>query len=147
MSNFQKATTSVLGYDKYGNVTFYYDVGDLNSAEIDITTDDNYQTTIDYHEVPDKHIVGIPSSMTVIGVGGLTYRQRETSIDSLYGDITQIRQYLADGSSANIDMIYDAYGNLDSITRAPNHLGERLGFGYTYDPEVHTLMYTLTLRV
>lgn len=69
---------------------------------------------------------------------GKTLRKRETTIDNNTGDVTQIRQYLESGSPATYDMFYDTYGNLDSIVRPQNEKGQRMYFGYSYDPEVTT---------
>lgn len=118
-------------YDVSGNIIAYGDFGDG-------TPEDRITAQVAYHDDDQKYIKSIPSSLEAFTSTGLI-RKRQTTIDPA-GNITQIRQYLEDGSSANHDMEYDGYGNLKKITRPLNHRNERLHFEFTYDDVVHTYM-------
>ncbi len=129
-STAQKSTRMTYNYDVLGNVIGYTDFGDDGS-------DDDISSTISYHSVLDKYIVGTPREITVIG-NGQTLRKRATDINTSTGNVTQIRKYLASGGTATYDMEYDGFGNLTKMTRPENAAGERLSFEYQYDPEVQT---------
>ncbi|WP_417353690.1 SpvB/TcaC N-terminal domain-containing protein, partial [Flavobacterium alkalisoli] len=131
----QKSTRTTYRYDVLGNVIGYTDFGDEGS-------DDDISSTISYHSIVGKHVVGVPKEIIVTG-NGQTLRKRATDIDNT-GSITQIRKYLKDGSTSTYDMKYDNYGNLTKITRPENVNGERLYFSYDYDSEVHT--YTTNVK-
>lgn len=126
----QKTTSSSYQYDLLGNVTHFTDFGDEGA-------DDDISSTITYHSIPDKYIMATPSRVIVTG-NGQTMRKSETSLNTLTGDITQIRKFLQNGTAAKYDLEYDNYGNLKKIIRPENANGERLDFQYEYDPEVHT---------
>ena len=125
-----KTTYMTFGYDTKGNVTQYTDFGDAGSQ-------DDISATIAYHNVPDKYIVNEPKSVIVTG-SGATYRKRETTINPQTGDVTQVKQYLSDGTAAVHDIGYDAYGNLVSVTGPANAKGQRFRLDYTFDDQVHT---------
>jgi RHS repeat-associated protein len=118
-------TKTTFGYDKIGNITEYSDYGDGSPT-------DWVKATIQYHDNPIFQAT--PSSIEVFTNQGLM-RKRQTSMDN-QGNITQIRQYLKDGASANFDMEYDEYGNLKKITRPQNHKNKRFFYEYTYDDVV-----------
>lgn len=127
-----KSSRTSFGYGLYGNVTTYTDYGDPSDNTDDISA------TIGYHDLKTLNIVSEPSSIIVTG-GGKTFRKRETSIDNNTGDITEIRQFVEGGTSA-YNLYYNSYGNLDSVVRPQNYKGQRMYFGYSYDPEVHTFV-------
>jgi len=129
-TNAQKSTSSIYNYDTLGNVTSFTDFGDTG-------TDDDISSVINYHAVPGKYIMGMPSRVVVTG-GGQTLRKSETTIDNNTGNVTQIRKITQNGTASTYDLQYDSYGNLTKITRPENAAGERLFFNYQYDPEVHT---------
>jgi len=129
------STGMTYAYDRFGNVTEYVDAGDG-------TPRDRLTTRITYHDEPGRYLVGLPASMEV-ETGEGTIRRRETDIDQA-GNVTQVRQYLADGSAAVFDMEYNAYGLLAKVTRPPNAQGERLFYRYTYDEEVQTYISGIT---
>lgn len=140
----RKATNTTFAYDRYGNIIQYEDFGDTNPLGADISPTDNYITTINYHEINDNYLVGAPSRILVKDVNNTTYRHRETAIDSLTGNITQIRQYLDNTTFGVYDMEYDEFGNIKVLQRPENHQGERLSFAYTYDPEVNIFVTQVT---
>ncbi|MBO9202430.1 MULTISPECIES: SpvB/TcaC N-terminal domain-containing protein [Niastella] len=123
-----KATYMTYGYDNKGNIVQYTDFGDPG------TTDD-ISAAITYHAITDKYIVGLPKSILVTGTG-ITYRKRETTINTQNGDVTSIRQFLEDGQVAVDDMGYNEYGNLINITGPANVKGQRFRIDYTYDSQV-----------
>ena len=102
----------------------------------DGTPEDLINATIDYYNLETPYIVSSPKSIEVTTSEGRK-RYRETSIDNK-GNITEIRQFLDEGTSANVNMTYDEYGNLETLTRPENHKGERLSFSFFYDDAVHT---------
>jgi len=124
-----KSTYMTYGYDTKGNVTQYTDFGDAGGA-------DDISASISYFNIADKYIVGSPKSILVTG-SGVTYRKRESTIDPQTGDMTEMRQYLADGTAAVSDMTYDAYGNLTGITGPANARGQRFNLSYVFDDRVH----------
>jgi len=130
-----KSTGMTYGYDTKGNVITYTDLGDEG-------TEDDLSASITYHNVASQYIIGTPQSITVKG-NGTTYRRRESTINQTTGEVTQIRQYLAEGEMAVHDMEYDVFGNLKKITRPKNSKDQRLSFDYVYDDQV----YTYTVKV
>lgn len=126
----QKVTQTTYGYDAFGNVINYTDFAD-EGPEDDITAQ------VTYHSLPTPYIVGIPSSI-VASNSGQIYRKRESDIDQTTGLTTQIRMYADENAASVYDMSYDALGNLSTVTRPQNDLGERLTYSYTYDDQVAT---------
>lgn len=124
-----KTTFMTFGYDTRGNITQYTDFGDPGAA-------DDISAAITYYTVPDKYIIGSPKSILVTG-SGVTYRRRESTMDLSTGDVTEMRQYLTNGTVATTDMGYDGYGNLANITGATNAKGQRFRQDYVYDNQVH----------
>jgi RHS repeat-associated protein len=124
-----KSTYKTYGYDTYGNIINYTDFGDPGAA-------DDISSALTYFKVTDKYIVGSPKSILVTG-SGVTYRRRESTIDTQTGDVTTIRQYLQDGTVATTDLGYDGYGNLISLTGPANAKGQRFREDYVMDPQVH----------
>jgi len=125
-----KTTAVTYGYDVNGNVTQYTDLGDDGPQ-------DDISAVISYHSVPDKYILSLPRSIVVSG-SGKTYRRREGTIDTQTGEVTQIRQYLDDGTVAVTDMGYDEYGNMINIINPANGSGQRFRLDYTFDDKVHS---------
>ncbi|HEY4108073.1 SpvB/TcaC N-terminal domain-containing protein [Puia sp.] len=131
-----KTTYMTYGYDTKGNITQYTDFGDPGAA-------DDIGAAITYYNVPDKYIVGSPKSILVTG-SGVTYRKRESTIDQQTGDVTEMRQYLQNGTVATTDMGYDGYGNLINITGAANSKGQRFRQDYVFDNHVQQYVVKAT---
>jgi len=127
--NFGAMTYTVFDYDAYGNITKINDAGD-NSAQ------DLFTAEITYHDNAGRYIKNIPKSILVRTVDG-EKRKRTTQINEI-GEITEIDQFLADGSKAAHNMKYDPYGNLSQITRPLNDSSQRFYYKYEYDPIVST---------
>ena len=114
-------------YDNIGNVVEYTDVGEG-------TTEDLLEATITYYDT--GLIRSSPSSIEVRSAGN-RIRYRESDIDPR-GNVTEIRQFLSNGESADYSMTYDGFGNLERITRPANINGQRFFYEYSYDDEVQT---------
>ena len=71
-------------------------------------------------------------------------RQREAGIDCATGQMTQVRQHLAEQTSATTDLIYFANGNLKQVVYPPNKHDERYQIRYAYDPVVATHVTQIT---
>src|SRR6185437_14130910 len=77
------------------------------------------------------------NSIVVTG-SGTQLRRRESDVDCATGNVTQVRQYLADGSAATTDLSYTADGNILTVTDPANANGQRATLTYGYDPTVRT---------
>ena len=128
-------TRVTYNYDTLGNISGYTDYSSGN-------VNDRYSVSIKYHSNSDKYLYSIPSLQEVTTNEGLR-RKSETSIDE-FGDIIQIRKYITSGESAQFDMEYDDYGNLEKITRPANYKGERMWYEYEYDQVVHSYVSQVT---
>ena len=124
----QKSTFATLHYDAFGNVDQAFDTGEPG-------TQDGVLSTTTYASCPDTYVLSMPSSLVVTG-GGNVMRHREQTVDCATGNVTQIRQFLADGTAAVTDMTYFPNGNLATVANPPNASGQRYQLSYTYDPAV-----------
>jgi RHS repeat-associated protein len=111
------------------------DVGDEGAT-------DDVDATISYTNCQPAYIIQ-PQTITVQG-GGVPMRRREANIDCTTGDLTQVRQYLADGTASITDLTYFANGNLQSVTGPTNKTGQRYTLTYAYDPIVATHVAKIT---
>lgn len=66
----------------------------------------------------------------------IIYLHRESTVDCATGDVTQVRQLLADGSAATTDLAYFPNGNLREMTGPANARGQRYQLTYAYDSVV-----------
>ena len=121
----QKSTYNTTHYDAYGNVDVAFNAGADGSA-------DDVQTTTSYLSCPNTYLAGLPvSSLTTCG--GTVMRHSEQTVDCATGHITEVRQFLADGTAAVTDTTFDAHGNVATVTDPPNAAGQRYQASYTYD--------------
>ncbi len=127
-----KSTFTTAHYDAVGNVDRETDVGDTGPG-------DDVVTTIAYSPC----IKDAPVSLTVTG-NGTVVRHRESTMDCNTGDMTQIREFLADGTASITDMAYFPNGNLQTVTGPPNASGQRFTLSYQYDPDVSTFITKTT---
>ncbi len=132
----QKTTYSTEHYDALGNVDQAFNAG-ASGAQDDV------QTTTTYTNCPDTYVVGTPVSSVTAG-GGNVMRHSEQTVDCATGNVTQVRQFLADGTASVTDMTYVPNGNLASVTTPPNLGGQRYQVSYTYDPTVATYITQTT---
>lgn len=116
-------------YDALGNIIKIKDIGD--GSPNDLLT-----AAVKYHNNDPAYIKAIPSEIIVTTNEGVK-RKRTTDIDAK-GHITHIRQFLADGTSANYDLAYDEYGNLSKLLRPANYKGQRMFHRYVYDNVIHS---------
>ncbi|MDX2069123.1 MAG: toxin TcdB middle/N-terminal domain-containing protein [Haliscomenobacter sp.] len=123
------STYSQYDYDALGNIIKIIDIGDGSPEDL-------INATVKYHNNDALYIKAIPSEIVVNTSEGVK-RRRTTTIDGK-GHITQISQFLADGTSANHNMEYDQYGNLSKILRPANYKGQRMFHSYVYDDLIHS---------
>ena len=127
-----KNTFTTRHYDAVGNVDQSTDAGDVGAA-------DDVVTTIAYSPC----IRSAATAITVNG-GGALMRRREGTVDCATGNLTQIRQFLADGQASVTDLEYFANGNLRKVISPPNATGQRFQLSYEYDPTVATHVAKVT---
>lgn len=124
-----KFTYETYQYDDVGNITQFFDAGDVGTA-------DDIDATIGYFKNPAKHILSKANSI-VVKSNGTVLRQREGSVAN-NGDVTQVRQYLETGQVVAVDLSYDKYGNMTSVVGPANYKGQRYTLDYLYDNSVYT---------
>ncbi|HEX5043401.1 MAG TPA: SpvB/TcaC N-terminal domain-containing protein [Candidatus Polarisedimenticolaceae bacterium] len=125
-----KSTTTLQEFDALGNVVRRFDAGDAGP-------EDDFEELIEYGSCPATHVVGTPVASVVRG-NGVELRRRSATLDCATGDLTQITEYLADGTGAETVLEHDALGNLVRLVGPPNLDGQRYEMRYQYDPEVQT---------
>jgi RHS repeat-associated protein len=122
-------------YDALGNIIRMSDIG--NGSPQDLLT-----AAINYHNNDLAYLKDIPAEVVVTTNEGVK-RRRTTTIDAK-GHITQIRQFLANDTSANYDLEYDEYGNLSKLTRPANYKGQRMFHRYMYDNVIHSYVVKIS---
>jgi len=130
-----KSTATTNHYDSYGDIDLYTDLGESGTSD-DVVAQVGYTTCA-------ATGVRAANSITVTG-GGTAMRRRESDVDCATGDVTQVRQYLADGTAAVTDLSYTADGNILTVTDPPNATGQRSTLTYAYDPTVRTYVEQIT---
>jgi hypothetical protein len=123
-----KTTYTTQQFDEHGNIKQLFDAGD-------VTADDDVSSTFEYSECDDAYIVGEPTKI-VVNSAGRELRRSEATVDCATGNITQARQYLANGTAAISDLDYFDNGNLRKLTAPENLNHDRASIEYTYDPAV-----------
>jgi RHS repeat-associated protein len=130
-----KSTFTTNHYDALGNVDVYVEAGEAGAA-------DDVRATIGYTSCPDTSL-NEANAITVSG-GGAQMRRREATIECATGNVTQVRQFLADGSAAVSDMAYTADGALRQFTGPANANGQRSQVTYVYDATARTYVERTT---
>jgi RHS repeat-associated protein len=125
-----KSTATTNHYDSYGDIDVYTDTGEPGTTADDVVANVGYLTCADTH-------VRAANSIVVTG-GGTQLRRRESNVDCATGNVTQVRQYLADGSAAVTDLSYTGDGNILTVTDPANANSQRATLTYGYDPTVRT---------
>jgi RHS repeat-associated protein len=133
----QKTTFSTQHYDALGNIDQTTDAGDPGTGE-------DVLTSISYANCPGTYLESAPASVVATDVNGKVLRHREQDVDCGTGDVTEVREYLADGSFATTDMSYLPDGMLATVTNPPNSSGQRYQLSYTYDSTVGTYVTSTT---
>ncbi|HEY0167755.1 MAG TPA: SpvB/TcaC N-terminal domain-containing protein [Jatrophihabitans sp.] len=130
-----KTTATVNHYDVLGHIDTTTDYGETISA-------DDVIARIGYTSCPTTQ-VRTANSITVTG-GATLMRRRESTVNCATGDVTQVRQYLADGSAAVTDLTYTAEGNILKVTDPANAGGQRGWLSYEYDTPTGTQVTKIT---
>jgi RHS repeat-associated protein len=130
-----KSTSTVNHYGALGDIDVRTELGDTGSV-------DDVVAQIGYASCPTTG-VRKANSITVHG-GGTLMRQRESTVDCVTGNVTQVRQYLAGGSSATTDLAYTTGGNLLKVTDPANATGQRGTVSYEYDTTTGTQVQKIT---
>ncbi len=132
----QKTTFTTQHFDQFGNEDQAFQEGDP-SPQNDVLT------TNTFSDCPDTYVMGTATSSTVTG-GRTVMRHSEQTVDCATGNVTEVRQFLADGAAAVTDMTYFPDGALASVTSPPNADGQRYEVSYQYDPTVATYITQTT---
>lgn len=131
-----KTTFETFEYDRFGNIVRYFDASDAQA-------DDDVESLVSYHQDLPSYIVGKADAVRVFG-GGVLMRERQATFEAGTGNLLQARRLLSDGAMAAVDMTYDGFGNLATVTGPANHKGDRYALAYAYDPVVHTHVASVT---
>ncbi|MCQ2230623.1 MAG: hypothetical protein MJZ30_02055 [Paludibacteraceae bacterium] len=103
-----------------------------------LTDNSGYLTVTKYIDKvdDDNHIIGLPVSVSTVGLDGVTYRHSEAT----YGDkftpyaITSLKKTLnSAGDVAEYKMMYDKVGNVITQILPANDRRESMSYKYTYD--------------
>ena len=134
-----KTTFSTMDYDASGNLTDVFEAGEAGSGD-DVTTKIAYTATD-----PTCQTTGVTGAANTIDIfgGGTLMRHRESTVNCVTGDVTQVRAKLANGDVATSDMTYLANGNLRTVTGPANNTGQRMVLTYGYDPDVDTYVSSI----
>ncbi|MFD1046275.1 toxin TcdB middle/N-terminal domain-containing protein, partial [Kibdelosporangium lantanae] len=136
-----KSTYSEFDYDEFGNKTRIFDAADAGTAD-DVETRVGFSATD--AACRTTNIVGAANTVLVTAVASKTVmRSRQSTVDCKTGNVTQVRDLLADGSKAVSDMEYLANGNLKAVTGPANKAGQRYRLDYGYDPVVGIYIETI----
>jgi RHS repeat-associated protein len=140
-------------YDIYGNITREDRYGDVNNLADPVL---NSTTVRSYQPNPTSWIVGLPASETVyqgIGTAGVPVSQTNYYYDDLAscnasptnnqtpvnGKLTGVAKWLNGGTSPEVHMAYDSYGNLLCKIDAKGNITRT-----TYDPLTSTFPLVVT---
>ncbi|WP_414939011.1 SpvB/TcaC N-terminal domain-containing protein [Amycolatopsis sp. cmx-11-51] len=126
-----KSTRVEMSYDAYGNLIRSFDAADDGAAD-DVETSYGYSASD--QACRDRNIVG--TANLVKQRGSAVSRHSESTVDCKTGTVRQVRQYLTDTVSADIDLEYFPDGNLKSVTKPANRTGQRYRLEYGYDTVV-----------
>ena len=112
----------------------YSDKGTLGS---DGSGKFDYQTAIQYTSNETKHILGLPTGVTVTGGDGTVYHNVAATYNTNYPNhLTKVTQQLGSGEAVT-DYKYDSYGNITQKTLPENGKGQRMWYKYRYEPEMN----------
>jgi len=125
-----KTTYVTYEYDDLGNVTTFFDAGDVGST-------DDVRADITYSACSDTYVVGAPLTIRVLATDRPTreqeMRNRVAEIDCATGNMTRVSQYLLNGDEAETKLGYFPDGNLAQVTYPTNKNEERYVIRYEYD--------------
>jgi RHS repeat-associated protein len=136
-----KQAAETFAYDAFGNVSVYGDLADTGSGD-DVNATVRY--TAEDPACQTNYIVGIPDRIRVTDAGGAELRRREATVNCTTGNLTQVRSFLADGSAAVTDMVYDGEGKRIRVVGPANLNGQRTTLDYVYDTVVSAHIESVT---
>jgi YD repeat-containing protein len=122
-------------YDALGNITRIEDEGDG-------TAPDRRLTKIVYHDDNNLYLKSVPALVEISGAEGV--KRKRTTILNTGGAVTKIQSFLADGTAAVTDIVYDEYGNITTLTKPANYKNQRMSYTFEYDPAVHSYPVKVT---
>ncbi len=120
-------------YDRYHNVSKYFDLGDTSDASDGLMVEFHYYTGV------PNNLVGLRQDYTVSPIGSSTaLRKAKFEYDFAHGKLT--RQVLCNDTDSSVyDFVYEpTYGNLDTAIQPLNDSNQRMTYHYEYDNTVHT---------
>ncbi|HET6349831.1 MAG TPA: toxin TcdB middle/N-terminal domain-containing protein, partial [Candidatus Krumholzibacteria bacterium] len=135
-----KSTATTFTYDALGNVATLLDEGEPNKPG---EPNDDVFATFTYTSADSAcnttYIVGKPTSMVVKnGPNGALIRKREGDYSCTTGNLSQLRQYFAPTKPAQTDFVYDAFGNIQTVTGPENLNKQRFALTFAYDTDTHS---------
>jgi RHS repeat-associated protein len=132
-----KSTYTTQNFDALGNVVEFFDAAEPGTNTDDVTA------TLTYSACQGTYIVGVPVKIVVVG-NGAEMRHREGNVDCATGNVTQVRQYLANAGPAVTDLTYFANGTVHSVLDPLNLHGNRASETYDYDPIIQAHVTKVT---
>jgi RHS repeat-associated protein len=126
-SGHKKSTYQTFTYDSYGDVTAFYDAGELSTGADDVTA------TISYWSDPQQYIRK-PDTITVRDAGSNVLRKRWASYENTTGNLKSHTSLVRGNQNATWQMTYDTYGNIRTI-------GDPVSYSLTYDYDSDTNTY------
>jgi len=130
-STVQIHTQVLFEHGKYGNVKKHSDLGDTT------TTDDDLISSISYKYDTTKNLLSMADTITIKNHINSVLRKRFGSYD-INGQITQISIFYDGNNTANTNINYDTYGNIEDLILPPNNDSDRMEYHYNYDDTIHT---------
>lgn len=131
--------TSTTVMDTGGNITTtsnstYNEKGQIIKYEYTSPTS-SYNSEIKYHDLPSSdNVLNVPQSITVFaGTSSTVVRKRGTKVDPVTGQIQKVFVSLNGSESANTNVYYDPFGNIEKIEYPENGNGDVYSLQYKYD--------------
>ena len=126
-------TAEAYEYDRYHNVTAYFDEGDTAYG------DDGLRMEMTYLAGQPHNLIGLRGDCKVYATGASGSGWMRHMSYEYWPDGRLKRQTLHGTAVASVfDFEYDGYGNLAKAMRPQNDSLQRMTFRYTYDGHTHT---------
>jgi len=135
-------------YESSGNLLTttrftYNDLGQMTNYQY-TSPSTSYNSVISYHSL-NNNILNVPKTITVNpGTASSNYRYRETEADPNTGDITKIMVQLNGSETAETQITYDTYGNIETVIYPPNNNAQSYSLNYKYDPVLNKYVERIT---
>ena len=127
-----KSSYQTFGYDSYGNVTAFFDAGELATAADDVSA------TIGYWRDPKQYVMK-PDTIEVRDSGKKVLRKRWASYENGTGNLMSHTSLATGGQSPTWEFSYDPYGNIRTIT-------DPAGYALTYGYDAETGSYVTRIQ-